>query len=74
MQRKQEIKTQEERVQEAESCWSPRGYRDNEQRVASEHVTATLSVAVENTSGGKVEPTLLMWTAKELLDQEGSGL
>lgn len=68
MQRKQEIKTQEERVQEAESCWSPRGYRDNEQRVASEHVTVSLSVAVENASGGKVGPTLLMWTAKELLD------
>lgn len=74
MQRKQEIKTQEERVQEAESCWSPRGYRDNEQRVASEHVTVSLSVAVENASGWQVGPTLLMRMAKELLDQEGSGL
>lgn len=27
MQRKQEIKTQEERIQESESYWSPRGYK-----------------------------------------------
>lgn len=47
--------------------------RDNEQRVASEHITVSLSVAVENASSGQVGPTLLMWKAKELMDQEGRG-
>lgn len=62
MQRKQAIKTQEERIQESESCWSPRGYKKtrSSQCVASEHVTVSLSVAVENASSGQVGPTLLM--------------
>lgn len=47
--------------------------KDNEQCVASEHVTVSLSVAVENANGRQVGPTLLMWRAKELLDQEGRG-
>lgn len=33
----------------------------------------SLSVAVENANGRQVGPTLLMWRAKELLDQEGRG-